>query len=43
MYESIKNFKVQRTKYSGVDEVNFVEESLKDLKGYGLLKQAISF
>ena len=26
------------TKYSSVDQVKFVEDSLKNLKGYGLLK-----
>ena len=31
------------TKYSIVDQVKFVEESLKKLKGYGLLKQTYPF
>ena len=26
------------TKYSRLDKVNFVEDSFKNLKGYGLLK-----
>ena len=31
------------TKYSRIDQVKFVEDSLlKNLKGYGLLKQTIS-
>ena len=30
------------TKYSRMGQVKFVEQSLKILKGYGLLKQAIS-
>ena len=32
-----------KTKYSRVDQENFVEDSLSEiLKGYGLLKQTIS-